>query len=125
MGAPRLRDSSHCHLLSIDLGRQVDREDGQRGGHILILDQNVGRYIQVGWGKGPDGFDAIGNEEITHRLGGGGGNGDDAHQHLPLFAKLGQPGNGVDGLPGLHFTVHGLIVSKAAAISRPYSAKPL
>ena len=63
----------------------------------------------MGRGKGPDGFDAVGNEEVTYLLGGGSGNGDDAHQHLPFLAKLGKSGNGIDGLAGFHLAVYGLI----------------
>ena len=76
----------------------MDGEDGQGGGHVLVLHQDPGGNIQMGGGKIPDGLDAAGNQLVGYLLGRFCRDGDDAHQHLVGAAILGQSGNGKDRL---------------------------
>ena len=61
------------------LGLQVDGQNGQRGGHILILDQDALGNIQMDRRKVPDRFDTAFDQLVTDRLGMLGGYSDNTH----------------------------------------------
>ena len=112
----------HTFLLFVflDLGLQVDRQHSQRRCHIFILDQNILGNIESCRSKGPDGFDATGDQLVRHFLSCFSGNGNDAHQNLIGPAEGRQLGNVINRLTPLgHFGL-GIDADEIAGAGTPH-----
>ena len=73
-------------------------ENGERGRHVFVLDEDLRRDIEVRRREVPDGLDAVADQQVAHTLRGGGRDCQDADEDLPAAAQVLQRGERKDGL---------------------------
>ena len=73
----------------IQFFRQLVREHGQRGGEVLVFDEDAFGNIEKGEGEVPDGEDAAVHHLVANGLGLLGGHGDDADFHAGALDETG------------------------------------
>ena len=73
-------------------------ENGERGRHVFVLDEDLRRDIEVRRREVPDGLDAVADQQVAHALRGGGRDRQDADEDLPAAAQILQRGERKDRL---------------------------
>ena len=73
-------------------------ENGERGRHVFVLDEDLRRDIEVRRREVPDGLDAVADQQVAHALRGGGRDRQNTNEDLPAAAQILQRGERKDGL---------------------------